>query len=275
VSRSFTVARHFILICCAIFFAAPIYLIVVNAVKHQADIASDPFGIPFGRLTISNLIEVVTDPDANLGGAYILTGWITTIGVTLTVFLGSALGYVLARSRHRWTNLLYLVLLAGILVPPEATLLPLIKLLTAINLMFTPQGLIAVQVASYLPLAVLLYVGFVRTLPVELEEAARVDGASQLQVYRRVVLPLLAPATITVAIIIGLISLTDFVTPSVVLGTGSNTITTAINYAIGRFSTDYEAIYATLWWVTIPMIVGFVFLQRRLVGGLTEGALRN
>jgi raffinose/stachyose/melibiose transport system permease protein len=160
-------------------------------------------------------------------------------------------------------------------VPPEATLLPLIKLLTAINLMFTPQGLIAVQVASYLPLAVLLYVGFVRTLPVELEEAARVDGASQLQVYRRIVLPLLAPATITVAIIIGLISLTDFVTPSVVLGTGSNTITTAINYAIGRFSTNYEAIYSTLWWVTIPMIVAFAFLQRRLVGGLTEGALRN
>jgi raffinose/stachyose/melibiose transport system permease protein len=273
--RASTVGRNLVLIGFALLFLGPIYLIFVNALKGEADIEADPIGIPFGRLTLDNLIGEITNPAHDLIGSYALSAWITVVSVGLAIFLGSVLGYLLARSSGRLPILVYLLLLAGLLVPPQVTLLPLVKLLSAIGLMFTAPGLILVDVAGYIPLAVLLYAGFIRTLPIELEEASRVDGATQFQTYRKIVLPLLRPATITVAIILGLICLTDFVNPSVILGTGSNTITTAINQAIGRYSTNYTEVYSALWWVTIPMLAIFISLQSRLVDGLTAGALRG
>lgn len=273
--RASTVARNLVLIGFALLFLGPIYLIAINAIKQEADIEADPIGIPFGRLTLDNLTGEILNPAHDLIGSYALSAWITVISVGLAIFLGSVLGYLLARSRGRLPVLVYLLLLAGLLVPPQVTLLPLVKLLATMGLMFTAPGLILVDVAGYIPLAVLLYAGFIRTLPIELEEASRVDGASQFQTYRKIVLPLLRPATITVAIILGLICLTDFVNPSVILGTGSNTITTAINQAVGRYSTNYTEVYSALWWVTIPMLAIFISLQSRLVDGLTAGALRG
>ncbi len=260
----------------AVPFLLPIYLVVVNALKHQQDILSSPLSIPWGSLTLNNLLHEVTDPSHDLAGAYATSGMLTASTVILTIALASSLGYVLARARTRLATAGYVILLTGLLVPPQTTLLPLVKLLAAMHLISTLPGLIAVEVASNLPLAVLLFTGFVRGLPIELEEAARVDGASRLRLYLQIVLPLLKPATVTVALLVGISCWNDYVNPSVILGpAGSSTVTTAINQAVGRFSTNYEQVYSALWLVTIPVLLVFVALQRRLVAGLTEGAVRG
>ncbi len=269
-------ARYALISVLAVPFAFPICLVVINAVKRQQDILADTLGIPLGRLTLDNLVHVATDPSIDMAGAYLTSALLTASTVFLTVGLASALGYVLARARNRLATACYVLLLAGLLVPPQVTLLPLVKLLAALHLMFTLPGLIAVEVASTLPLAVLLFAGFVRGLPIELEEAARVDGAGRFRVYVQIVMPLLRPATVTVAILVGVFIWNDYVNPAIILGpAGGNTVTTAINHAVGRFSTNFEQVYGALWLATVPLLLVFVILQRRLIAGLTEGAVRG
>ena len=116
--RASTVVRNLVLIAFALLFLGPIYLIFINALKGEADIEADPLGIPLGRLTLDNLTNEILNPTHGLIPSYVLSAWITVISVALAIFLGSVLGYLLARSRGRLPVLVYLLLLAGLATSP-------------------------------------------------------------------------------------------------------------------------------------------------------------
>jgi raffinose/stachyose/melibiose transport system permease protein len=169
-----------------------------------------------------------------------------------------------------------LLLLCGLMIPPQVILMPVTQVLRATHLMTTLQGLILFNVGYYVPFGVFVFSGFIRTVPVELEESAAIDGASPGQVFWRIVFPLLRPATASVLIFLGVWIWNDFIDPLIILGPSQGTtITTGIYRSIGQYQVDFGGVFALMFLATLPVLIFFLALQKQFVKGLTGGATKG
>jgi raffinose/stachyose/melibiose transport system permease protein len=192
------------------------------------------------------------------------------------VVLSAMLGHYVARTRSGWVRALTVVLLAGLMIPPQVILIPITDVLRAAHLMGTVQGLILFNVGYYLPFGMFVFAGFVRTIPVELEEAATIDGAGRAQVFWRVVFPLLRPASASVMIFLGVWIWNDFIDPLIILGPGrGTTVTTGVYRAVGQYQSDFGSVFALMFLATLPVLAFYLALQRHFVKGLTGGATKG
>ena len=162
------------------------------------------------------------------------------------------------------------------MIPPQVVLLPIVTLLRQLGLANSYPGLILSNIGGgYMSFAVFVYVGFLRTVPRELIEAARVDGASDLRIWWTIVMPLIRPATATVGIFIGLWVWNDFLNPLFILGPlQGQTITTGIYQALGTYSTDYGQVFGIMFLAAAIPVVGYLLVQKQFVAGLMSGALK-
>ena len=174
--------------------------------------------------------------------------------------------------RHSTTLLAVFAL--GLMVPPQINLLPIVQLLQSIGLANSYPGLILANLGGgYLSFAVFVYVGFLRSVPREIIEAARVDGASDLRTWWTIVFPLVRPATATVGIFLGLWVWNDFLNPLFILGPlQGQTITIGIYTSLGTFTNDYAQLFAIMVLAAIIPVVGYLVSQREFIHGLMSGA---
>jgi raffinose/stachyose/melibiose transport system permease protein len=256
-------------------FFVPLYLVLTNVFKPGDQISAAPAALPRPP-TLDNIIAVLTRPDHLFWVSLTNSLVVTTVSVLVLVVLSAMLGHYVARNRSRWARALTLVLLAGLMIPPQVILIPITDVLRAGHLMATVQGLILFNVGYYLPFGMFVFAGFVRTIPVELEEAAIIDGASRAQVFWRVVFPLLRPASASVMIFLGVWIWNDFIDPLIILGPGrGTTVTTGVYRAIGQYQSDFGAVFALMFLATLPVLAFYLALQRHFVKGLTGGATKG
>ena len=269
--------RHLVLLFVVAFFVVPFYMVAVNGFKDRRDVVRDPLALPIGDLfTLQNFERALNDPTFDLLFAYAFSAGLAVTVVGLTILLGSGLSYWIGRRGDRTATLIYLALLAGLMVPPQVLVIPVVKVLDAMGMLFTFQGLVAYDIAVFLPFTTFVYVGFVRTVPRELDEAAAVDGAGQLTTFWRVVFPLLRPATASLAVLLAVFVWNDFVNPLVLLGgAGAYTVTTGIYRAVGVYSSDFGQVFAFIQLAGAPMLALFFLAQRYIVGGLSGGAVKG
>jgi len=162
------------------------------------------------------------------------------------------------------------------MIPPQVILIPVTDVLRFTHLMTTLQGLILFNIGYYIPFGVFVFTGFIRTVPVELEEAAVIDGASRMQVFWRIVFPLLRPATASVLIFLGVWIWNDFIDPLVILGPSQGTtVTTGIYRSIGQYQADFGSVFALMFLATLPVLIFYLALQKHFVKGLTGGATKG
>ncbi|WP_212915091.1 carbohydrate ABC transporter permease [Streptomyces sp. TS71-3] len=256
-------------------FAVPLYVVLANTFKRGTDIAPSPASLP-DPPTLANLQAVMTRPDhlfwVSLTNSIVVTG----LSVVVLTVLSAMLGHYLARTRSRWARVATLILLSGLMIPPQVILLPITKVLGVFHLMTTVQGLVLFNVGYYVPFGVFVFAGFVRTIPVEMEEAAAIDGAGRLTVFWRIVFPLLRPATASSVIFFGVWIWNDFIDPLVILGPGTGTtITTGIYRAVGQYQADFGTVFGLMFLATLPVLVLYLVLQKQFVRGLTNGATKG
>jgi len=267
--------RPIVAIGVAALFFLPLYVALVNVFKPGDLITKEPAALPVPP-TLDNIIAVLTRPDhlywVSLANSILVTG----LSIAILTVLAATLGHYLARSRSRWVQAVTLVLLCGLMIPPQAILLPVVRVLQATELMTTLQGLILFNVGYYIPFGVFVFTGFIRTIPVELEEAAAMDGANRFQIFWRVVFPLLRPATASVLIFLGVWIWNDFLNPLVILGPSrGTTVTTGIYRSIGQYQADFGSVFALMFLATLPVLIFFLALQKQFVKGLTGGASKG
>jgi raffinose/stachyose/melibiose transport system permease protein len=271
--------RHAIRPAVAIFVAAvfflPLYVALANVFKRGDLIAGSPASLPWPP-TLDNIAGVLTRPDrlywVSLTNSVVVTG----LSIVILTVLSAMLGHYLARSRSRWVQAVTLLLLCGLMIPPQAILLPVVRVLQFTGMMTTLQGLILFNVGYYIPFGVFVFTGFVRTVPVELEESAALDGAGRMQVFWRIVFPLLRPATASVLIFLGVWIWNDFLDPLVILGPSQGTtVTTGIYRSIGQYQADFGSVFALMFLATLPVLIFFLALQKQFVKGLTGGASKG
>ena len=268
---------HAFLVIMSLIFLIPFYLTFINAFKVKKDIVANPMGIPFARLTLNNMIRNPNSPSFNLGVGYGTSLFLAGVTVFLVLLAASACAYVLSRNRKgRGFRYAYLLLLLGLMLPIQVILLPIVKILTAIKLMFTVWGLLLLYLGWYMPFAVFTLVGYIGTISSQLDQSAKIDGANEVQVFFRIILPLMGPVLTSVAIYIAVWTWNDFVSPLIILSSSKfYTVTMGIYRSIGQYTQKWDDVFAILLYAIAPLVIFFLFMQKQFISGLTSGALKG
>jgi raffinose/stachyose/melibiose transport system permease protein len=275
-TRSDRALRHVALIPFLLVAILPIYILLISAFKTTPDILATPLTIPFDRLTLDNVISAFNNPQLDIGAAFLRTVAITAATVAISTIAAGMVAYILSRSSRRVSIVIYVVLISGILIPSQVLLIPVIRILQLIGLQGSFVGLVLYMAALQLPYAVFLYMGFIATIPRELDEAAFVDGSGVFGTYWRIIFPVLKPATASIAIFNGLGAFNNFIDPLIILGpTGGRTITTGVFASVGQYNTDYGAVFGNLLVAILPVMIAYFIMQRQFIDGLTEGSVKG
>lgn len=262
------------LIVAAVIFILPFVFILFMAVKTKQEAARFLFTLPSEWHLWQNLVDVVQTRNYMLLLAYFNSTVITVGAVTLLVIFGAMVGYVLQRRPSGWNKVIYACVLVGLMVPPAVV--PTIWVLQGLGLFKTIHGMILIQVAYGLAFSVLLYRSFIGTIPKALDEAAIIDGAKPLQVFFRVVLPLLKPVTVTPIVVQSIAIFNDFTNPLYYLP-GKENVTvqlTLFNFQ-SQFQSQFNLLFMNILLVTIPPLLVFVFFNRQIVAGMTTGGVKG
>ncbi len=255
-------------------FLVPFAFIVLMAFKDQKQSALRDFSWPDGNYLWSNIVEVVTTRNWMLLTAFINSTILTVASVTLLVIFAAMVGFVLQRRKTRFNGLIEFLILAGLMIPPAVV--PTIWLLQGIGLFGKLHGMVLVEIAYSLPFSILLYRAFIATIPREMDEAAIIDGARPLDVFFRIVLPLLWPVTVTNIVVQSVAIFNDFTNPLYYLpGNANATVQLTLYNFQSQFQTSYNLLFTNIALITIPPLIVFLFFNRQIVAGMTAGAVKG
>ena len=256
----------------AVFMLAPIAVMLLSAFKTNAELFASPMALP-EALSFDNLRTIFRETSfvAYLGNSAL----ITTASVAVLLVVGTMASYGLSRYAFRGREALLMLFLAGLMVPLKLAVIPLFVQMDWLGLIDSRGGLVLVYVAMGLPSAVFILTGFLRALPGELEEAARIEGASELRVMLQVMLPLARPALIIAGIQNAVPIWNDFFFPLVFLTTDRlKTLPQGLTVFMGEFNTDWGVLFAGLTLSALPITLCYVALSRQFIAGLTSGAVK-
>ncbi|OAM83679.1 carbohydrate ABC transporter permease [Devosia elaeis] len=255
-------------------FVIPFLFIIFMAFKDRRQAASRDFSWPEGFHLWENLVEVVTTRNWMMITAFVNSSILTVVSVTLLVVLAAMVGFVLARRDAKWNGPIEFLILAGLMIPPAVV--PTIWLLQGLKLFGTLHGMILIEVAYNLPFSIILYRAFIATIPRELDEAAIIDGARPLDVFFRVILPLLWPVTVTNIVVQSVGIFNDFTNPLYYLpGANNATVQLTLYNFQSQFNTAYNLLFTNILLITIPPLLVFLFFNRQIVAGMTAGAVKG
>ncbi|MPQ99730.1 ABC transporter permease subunit [Modestobacter sp. I12A-02628] len=268
-----TAVREGVVWCVALLTLLPFYFLVATALKPDDELLSTSTSAPPSHPTLSNFTEVLTAGGDNNILLALLNSVIITVGsIAGLVAFGSLAAYVLARTTARWGTITFYLFLIAILLPTQLGLVPLYIGARQVGLVGSLGGMIVLYVGSLMPLAVFLYAGFFRGLPRDYEEAAALDGASPGRVFVQVVLPLMAPATGTVAILTGLIVWNDFFSALIFLGGSDNqTLPVSMYYYVGSLVSAWNKVFAIVIISMVPILAFYLFAQKKFIQGFAGG----
>jgi raffinose/stachyose/melibiose transport system permease protein len=270
-----TLVLEIVTILAALLLLSPFWILVVGAFKTGDQILTTPAFAPPTAPTFDNFAQLLSPAGASSGNIFLgllSSVLITTGSIIGLILLGSLAAYVLTRSTRRWSTRAYYLFMIAIVLPTQLGTLPLYIGARDLGLLGTPYGMVLIYTGQLLPLAVFLYGGFFRRLPIEYEEAATIDGASRLQVFARVVFPLMSPATGTVAILAGLIVWNDFFTALIFLnGSGWSTLPVVMYNYVGSLVSQWNLIFAVVIISMVPILAFYVFAQKRFIQGYAGG----
>jgi len=255
-------------------FLVPFTFIILTASKTGAEAALFEFSWPSQFQLFENIREVLTFGNNRMFRAMWNSTILTVFSVILLVLLSALVAYVMQRRFDRMASVVSAIMLAGLIIPPAVV--PTIFLLQWLGIYKTIFSLIMIEVAIQMPFAILVFRAFMASIPRELDEAATIDGASPLQIFFQVILPLLRPAIVTVIVITAVTVYNDFTLPLYFLpGSENVTVQLTLYSFISQFSSQWHLLFADVIVITIPPLIMFIFFQKQIVSGLTAGAIKG
>lgn len=258
----------------AIVFLSPFYLVLSNSVKGLKDILIDAASWPqaFHWSNYSKVWDAINFPQAFFNSLQI-----TILSVIFIVLFSSMAAYQIVRKPTRFNSFVFLLLVSAMIIPFQSLMLQLVRVTSLLELRGELYGIVACYLGFGMPLSVFLFHGFIKTVPLELEEAARVDGSNPYGVFFRIVFPLLLPIIVTVIILNTLWIWNDYLLPVLVIG-GNKDLTTlpvAVTKFFGQYTKKWDLALAGLVMAITPILLFFLSLQRYIVEGVTAGSIKG
>lgn len=252
--------------------AVPFYYIVVNTFKTQEETTNHPLALPT-RWVFDNYANVFEGTEILQSLAN--TIYVTAASILLMLAIGSLAAFGRITGRGKVSTIVGGLMVAAFVIPGQATLIPLYRMLVGVELVDSLNGLILLYAAGSI-FCYYLILGYMRTIPAEILEAARIDGAGPLRIYWTIVLPLIRPILVTVGVFQTMWVWNDFITPNIVLSSPDKaTIVLQVYRAVGQFTTDWPAFMTLSVVVLVPMVVFFVLTQRHIVSGILAGSIKG
>jgi raffinose/stachyose/melibiose transport system permease protein len=258
----------------ALIFIYPVIYVLINAFKSTQEIVLNPAGLPH-RATLENFVKVITTQGS--GGVGFLESLVNTLilalaSVALIIVFGSMCSYKLARTKSMLSTFIFFLFAFFMVIPFQTIMVPLVVLAT--DLRFKDiYGLILVNVGLGAPTAVFMFHGFIKGVPISLEESAAMDGAGSFRMFFWIVFPLLMPITVTIGILDILWVWNDFLLPYIILRQGT-LVLFQFNF-FGTFTKDYGALTASLVMTATPVVVMYIALQKYIIKGISSGAVKG
>ena len=254
----------------------PLYLTVVIAFKKPSEMTNSISGILSlpKSWSLANFAEAmqVTDFWHSLGNSIL----ITVITVVISILLHSMIGYAIGRNKgkSKFYKFAYLYIVSGMFVPFAILMMPLVKQTSQMGIA-NAVGVVICYVVFYMPMNVLLYSGYLTNIPIALEEAARVDGASTWKTYWSIIFPIMKPMHATVAVLTALGTWNDVMTPLVIMsGSGMNTLPLAQLTFQTQFGTNYNLAFASYLLALLPILIFYLICQKQILNGVVNGAVK-
>ena len=259
----------------AVFFLIPVFLVLMNSLKGQFYISDAPFALPNSETFVGfrnywNGIEKV-----DFFSAFGYSAFITLFSVAAIVLFTAMTAWYLVRAGTRAANGLYYLFVFSMIVPFQMVMFTMSKMANLLRL-DNPVGIILLYLGFGSGLSVFLYSGFIKSIPLDVEEAAMIDGCRPWQTFFFVVFPILKPTAITVAILNAMWIWNDYLLPYLVIGSRYRTIPIAVQYLQGGYgSRDMGALMATLVLAIIPIVIFYLACQKYIIRGVMAGAVKG
>ncbi|HIR75781.1 MAG TPA: carbohydrate ABC transporter permease [Candidatus Choladousia intestinipullorum] len=254
----------------------PIVLVFINSFKKKAYISRAPFEIPTDKMYVGLENYINGIEKTNLIEAFGCSLFITVFSVAAIILFCSMSAWYISRVRTRVTKTIYYLCLFSMIVPFQMVMFTLSKIANMLKL-GNPVGIVVVYLGFGAGLSIFMFVGFCKSIPIEIEEAAMIDGCNPLQTYFRVVLPIMKPTCITVMILQAMWIWNDYLLPSLVLDQKRyKTIPMAVQYLKGGYgAVDMGAMMGTLVLAIVPIIIFYIICQKYIIEGVVAGAVKG
>jgi raffinose/stachyose/melibiose transport system permease protein len=267
-----TVGIQALLILNGLLMIYPLFIMVLSSFKSNAEIFDSPFALP-EHFDLGNLRRVWDETNFVIYLAN--SAIITAVSVAGLLVFGTMAAYAIARYPFRFREAVFLFFLSGLMVPLKLAIIPLFVQLDRLGLIDTRMGLVLIYVAMGLPSTVFILTGFLRTLPGELEEAARIEGAGEARIMLSIMLPLARPALVIAGIQNAVPIWNDFFFPLVFLTTDRlKTLPQGLSVFMGEYNTDWGVLFSGLTLAALPIMLCYVLLSRQFIAGLTQDAVK-
>ncbi|WP_445670537.1 carbohydrate ABC transporter permease [Paenibacillus sp. FSL W7-1287] len=268
---------YVVLLLALLFFLVPFLILLFNAFKTNAEIIASPFSLP---VSISFKNFGLAMDQMKYWSAFSNSAMITFISLTVILICSAMTAHYFVRNKTRMNTMWFLMMVASMIIPFQSIMIPLVSIYGAelgwiqsqpkLTLMFMYVGFGS-------SLAVFVYHGFIKSIPLELEEAAQIDGCNSIQTFFKIVLPILMPTAVTIGILHVLWIWNDYLLPVLILqnaGSDNYTLPLAIQVFRGSYSSDYERYLPAVVMVVLPIMVVYLFAQRFIIQGVTQGSVK-
>jgi raffinose/stachyose/melibiose transport system permease protein len=269
------IAAFILLLVLAVFYLAPILIVLMNSFKGRFFISDTPFALPDSQTFsgIKNYISGVEKTGFLQAFGYSL--FITVFSVGAIVLFTAMMAWCITRIKSRVSSFLYYLLVFSMIVPFQMVMFTMSKMANIMHL-DNPVGIIVLYLGFGAGLSVFIYSGFVKSIPLEIEEAATIDGCNPIQTFVFIVMPILQPVSITVAILNTMWIWNDYLLPYLVIGSSYKTIPIAVQYLQGGYgSRDMGAMMAMLVLAIIPIVIFYLTCQQYIIKGVVAGAVKG
>ncbi len=266
-----------------ILFLFPFVLVLLNSAKTSFEVTQYPLAWPsrWGNI-IDNVVKIWTSESVRYPSSLLTSTIVTVVSLVLINLFSAQAGWVLVRTKSRISSIIFFILVASMVIPFQIVMFPLLSwfrtvtVATGIRLLRTYQGIILAYIGFGAPLSIFMFHGFIKSIPLELEEAATIDGCQKYQIFYKIIFPILTPIQATVLVLNGIWIWNDYLLPLLVLGKGNDimTIPLAVSNFAGAFVKQWDLILTAILMAMVPVIIFFLFAQKYIVKGMVAGAIK-
>ncbi|NLK98284.1 carbohydrate ABC transporter permease [Defluviitalea saccharophila] len=268
----FNVLKTLALSVVLVLYIIPFVLVLINSFKTRVQIVSNPLRLP-ENYSLSNYFEAFTK--MNYSHAFVNSLIITIFSVILIVVFSSMTAHLLVRKKWMFNKIIFFVFVLSMIIPFQGIMIPLVSIYGSIGMLNSKWSLIYMYIGFGVSLAVFMYHGFIKSIPVELEEAAMIDGCGLMQTFWKIVFPLLMPTTMTIMILDVLWIWNDFLLPSLILiEPTQRTLPLSTYYFYGTYTVNYGLAMAGLILTILPVILFYLFTQKHIINGVLQGSIK-
>lgn len=267
------IARTVLVYVLAVLFAFPIYIVIINSFKTKGEMMNSAVSLP-KSFYLGNYVTIFTSNDFI---SSFLCSLIVVLFTTLfTILLSSLAGYSLARWKSKISNAISLILMSTLFVPFQVYMVSMIVIASRLHMTGNLFGLIVIYVALGMPVPIFLFRSYAKSLPMEIEEAAMIDGCSKMQTFASIVFPLMKPIIATVSVLNALWAWGEFLVAFLVYGNHKPmTIPLSQQYFYGTYNNQWNLIMTSFIVTSIPIVILYIFTQKYIVKGIASGAVKG